>query len=45
MATHYSILAWEIPYREAPGRLTVQGVTRIGYDLAIKPPHIKKLSK
>jgi len=28
MATHSSILAWEIPYREEPGRLTVHGVTK-----------------
>ena len=25
MATHSSILAWRIPWREEPGRLTVQG--------------------
>ena len=27
MATHFSILAWEIPWTEEPGRL-VHGVTR-----------------
>ena len=26
MATHFSILAWEIPRTEEPGGLTVQGV-------------------
>ena len=26
MATHSSILAWEIPWTEEPGGLTVQGV-------------------
>ena len=25
MATHSSILAWEIPWREEPGRTTVPG--------------------
>ena len=25
MATHYSILAWEIPWREEPGRLQSKG--------------------
>ena len=27
MATHSSILAWEIPWTEKPGRATVHGVT------------------
>ena len=27
MATHCSILAWEIPWREEPGGRTVHGVT------------------
>ena len=34
MATHSSILAWEIPWTEA----TVHGVTRVGHDLVTKPP-------
>ena len=33
MATHFSILAWEIPRIEEPGR-----VARVGHDLATKPP-------
>ena len=33
MATHFSILAWEIPWTEEPGR-----VARVGHDLATKPP-------
>ena len=28
MATHYSILAWEIPWTEEPGRLQSMGVTK-----------------
>ena len=28
MATHSSILAWEMPWTEEPGRLTVHGVTK-----------------
>ena len=28
MATHSSILAWEIPWTEEPGRATVHGITK-----------------
>ena len=28
MATHSSILAWEMPWTEEPGRLIVHGVTK-----------------
>ena len=28
MATHSSILAWRIPWREEPGRLLVHGVAK-----------------
>ena len=28
MATHSSILAWEIPWTKDPGRATVHGVTK-----------------
>ena len=28
MTTHCTILAWEIPWREEPGRATVHGVTK-----------------
>ena len=37
MATHSSILAWEIPRTEVPGGL-VHGVTRVGHNLVTKPP-------
>ena len=44
MATHSSILAWRIPQTEEPGRLhTVQGVARVGHDLATKPPPAPKM--
>ena len=35
MATHSSILAWEIPWPEDPGGL--EGCKRIRHDLAAKP--------
>ena len=28
MTTHCTILAWEIPWREEPGRATVRGVAK-----------------
>ena len=32
MVTHSSILAWEIPWTEKPGRLQSMGLQRIGHD-------------
>ena len=32
MATHSSILVWEIPWTEEPGRLQSMGSQRTGYD-------------
>ena len=32
MATHSSILAWEIPWAEEPGRLQFMGSQRVGHD-------------
>ena len=32
MVTHSSVLAWEIPWTEEPGRLYTMGSGRIGYD-------------
>ena len=29
MATHSSVLAWEIPWREEPGKATVHGVEEL----------------
>ena len=32
MATHFSILAWEIPWREVLGELESVGSHRVGHD-------------
>ena len=37
MATHYSTLAWEIPWTEEPGRLQSMGVARVRHDWVTKP--------
>ena len=34
MATHSSILAWRIPWREEPVRLQSMGSQRVGHDCA-----------
>ena len=34
MATHSSVLAWEIPWAEEPGGLQSIGLRRAGHDLA-----------
>ena len=36
MATHSSILTWEISWTEEPGRLQSMGSQRVGHDLATK---------
>ena len=36
IATHSSILAWELLQTEEPGRLQSKGVTKVGHDLATK---------
>ena len=36
MATHSSILAWEIPWTEEPGELQSMGSQRVEHDLANK---------
>ena len=36
MATHSSILAWEIPWIDEPGRLQFMGSQRVGHDLVTK---------
>ena len=38
MATHFSILAWRIPWTKEPWQTTVHGVTRVRHDLTTKPP-------
>ena len=32
MATHFSTLAWKIPWSEQPGRLESMGSLRVGHD-------------
>ena len=36
MATHCSILSWEIPWTEEPGGLQAMGLHRVGHYLAMK---------
>ena len=36
METHSSILAWEIPWTEEPGRLQSTGLHRVGHALVTK---------
>ena len=36
MATHYSILAWRIPWTEEHGGLQSTGLQRVGHDIASK---------
>ena len=36
MATHSSILAWEIPWTEEPDGLQSMGLQRVGHDLAVE---------
>ena len=39
MATHSSILPWEIPWTEEPSRLQSWG-RRVGHDLVTKQQHV-----
>ena len=32
MATHFTLLAWEIPWTEEPSRLWSMGLQRVGHD-------------
>ena len=32
LATHSSIFAWEIPWKEEPGRLQSMGLQRVGHN-------------
>ena len=43
MATHSSILAWEIPWTEEPGGLQSMGSQIVGHDLATKQQFVKKI--
>ena len=39
MATHSSILAWEIPWTEEPGGLQAMGLQRLGRDWVTEHQH------
>ena len=39
MATHFSILAWKIPWTEEPGGLQSIGLQRVGHDEAHTHAH------
>ena len=43
MVTHTSIVAWEIPWTEDPGRLQSIGSQRIGYALVTKQKQVEEL--
>ena len=45
MATHSSILAWEIPWTEEPGRLWSRGLQKVRHNLAIKQQQPFYISK
>ena len=36
MGTHSSVLAWEIPWTEQPGRLQSMGSQRVGHNIVTK---------
>ena len=38
LATHFSILAWKIPWTEEPGRLQSMESYIVGHNLVTKPP-------
>ena len=44
MATHSSILDWEIPWTEKPGGLQSMRSQRVGHDWATKQPNSKAMS-
>ena len=44
MATRSSILAWEIPWTEEPGRLQSMGLQTVEYDFVTENPHTRPLT-
>ena len=38
MANHSSTPAWEVPWKEEPGRVQSMGSQSVRHDLATKPP-------
>ena len=45
MATHFSILAWEVSWTQESGGLQSMGLQRIGHNLVTKPICEKEKSK
>ena len=45
MATHSSILVWEIPWTEEPGGLQSMGLQRVGHDIVTKQQQNKTKQK
>ena len=45
MATHSSILAWEIPWPEEPGGLQSMRLQRVGHDWGINNNKFKEVIK
>ena len=45
MATHYSILAWRVPWTEEPGGLQSMGLQRVRNDWRDLAPHAQVLSQ
>ena len=39
MATHSSILVWEIPWTEQPGEVQSMGLQRVGHNSATEEQH------
>ena len=42
MATHSSILVWEIPWTEEPGGLQSMGSQKVGHNLVTEHKHIQE---
>ena len=45
MATHSSILAWEVPTHGGVWQATLHGVIRVGHDLATKLPQVMETTQ
>ena len=45
MATHSSILAWEIPWTEEPDGLQSTGLQRVRYNLATEHAHYQEVGR
>ena len=41
MASHFSVLPWELPWTEEPGRLQSMGLQRVGHELGTKRQQYK----